>query len=308
MVSVRKTLQNSLSNPNPFVRKAAIASLQVPKWWCRICARADDYRTRPPILADSFPKSGTHLLFQVVDGLPNSSNYGAFLSSMTSSYQFRERSPKNASRFIRSIVPGEIVRGHLFHHPQVAEELAKRNVVHLFAYRDPRAIVVSEAHYLREMNRWHRLARHFRKLPSIADAISLSITGFDPPISGLEYPNIAARFARYRGWLDRDDCLAVRFEDLATGQRQETLGRIAAFYAARSSAEIDISACVARMNARIAPKKSHTFRQGTNSGWQNEFTPEHRMLFDAVAGELLIELGYESNHDWANVPLASAST
>ena len=43
-------------------------------------------------------------------------------------------------------------------------DLAKKNVVHYFVYRDPRDVVISEAHYLREMNRWHRLAPYFRKL------------------------------------------------------------------------------------------------------------------------------------------------
>jgi len=301
-----RLLHNGMSNRNPFVRKAAIAALQAPKWWRRFHSRPDDYRTAPPVLADSFPKSGTHLLFQIVDGLPNCLNYGAFLSSMTSSVQFRERSPESASQFIGGFVPGEIVRGHLFYHAQNAEDLARQNVVHLFVYRDPRAIVVSEAHYLREMNRWHRLAPYFRKLATMEDAISLSITGFSPAIDGIEYPNITARFARYRGWLDSDDCLAIRFEDLASNKRPEIIRRIAEFYARHSTTEIDIPACVANMTSSIAPEKSHTFRSGKKAGWQTEFTAGHRRLFDAVAGDLLIELGYEDNHDWANAPPAIA--
>jgi hypothetical protein len=155
------------------------------------------------------------------------------------------------------------------------------------------------------MNRWHRLAPYFRKLATMEDAITLSITGLTPPISGLEYPNIAARFARYQGWLHCDDCLAIRFEDLASEQRPEIIRQIAQFYARHSATQIDIQACVENMTARIAPEKSHTFRSGKKAGWQTEFTAEHRRLFDAVAGELLIELGYETNHDWASSPQAS---
>ncbi len=294
-----KLLQNGLSSHYGFVRKSAIAVLQVPKRWARFRARPHDFRAAPPVLANSFPKSGTHLLFQIVDGLPNSTNYGAFLASMTSSFQFRERSPASASRSIRGFVPGEIVRGHLFYDAQNAEDLAQKNVVHLFAYRDPRDVVVSEAHYLRDMNRWHRLAPHFRKLASLDGAIMLSITGFDPPIAGLEYPNIGARFARYQGWLRRDDCLSIRFEDLASESRLNVIRRIAEFYARHCAAGLDIDACVAAMTACIAPEKSHTFRSGKKAGWQMEFTAEHRRRFDELAGELLIELGYESNHDWA---------
>jgi hypothetical protein len=135
------------------------------------------------------------LLLQLIEGLPDRVNYGAFLASMTSSFQFRERSVESTRRYIRRFVPGEIVRGHLFFHELYSKELRSRNAVHFFIYRDPRSVVLSEAHYLREMNRWHRLHPYFRRL-SIDDAITLSITGFDPPIPGIEYPNIADRFCQ----------------------------------------------------------------------------------------------------------------
>jgi hypothetical protein len=291
-------LQKKLSSRNGFVRKGAAAALQLPKWRRGLHARSDDYLHAPPVLANSFPKSGTHLLFQIVDGLPQATNYGAFLASMTSSFQFRERSPDNATRFIRRFVPGEIVRGHLFFHPQNADDLAAKNVVHYFSYRDPRDVVVSEAHYLREMNRWHRLAPHFRKLPSLDEAIMLSITGFQPPLAGLEYPDIAARFARYRGWLEREDCMAIRFEELASEHRPAVIRRMAEFYAQRCRENIDLKECVSAMTARIAPHKSHTFRTGKRAGWQTEFTADHRRVFDELAGDLLIALGYESNRNW----------
>jgi hypothetical protein len=292
-------LQNALSHRNGLVRKSAAAALRLPKFWSARRVKPDDFFARPPVLANSFPKSGTHLVFQIVDALPQATNYGAFLASMTSSFRFRERSPDNATRFIEGIVPGEIVRGHLFFHPQNAANLAAKNVVHYFAYRDPRDVVISEAHYLREMNRWHRLAPYFRKLPSIDEAIMLSIKGFDPPIQGLEYPNIAARFERYAGWLQHDDCLAVRFEDLASENRPAVIRRMAEFYAQHCGSPVDIDACAAAMAAGIAPHKSHTFRSGQKAGWRNEFTAEHHQAFQELAGDLLIRLGYEPNRDRA---------
>jgi hypothetical protein len=300
-------LTSGLSSRNGFVRKGAAAALRLPRLWRRLNARTGDYQAAPPVLANSFPKSGTHLLFQIVDGLPNSTNYGVFLASMTSSFRFRERSPENASRFIRSLVPGEVVRGHLFFHPQNAADLREKNVVHYFVYRDPRDVVVSEAHYLREMNRWHRLALYFSKLPSIEDAIMLSIRGFDPPIAGIEYPNVAERFARYADWLQRDDCLTLRFEDMASDGRPAVIRRMAEFYAAHCSQRIDVEACIEKMTSSIAPQKSHTFRSGKKSGWNHEFTAEHCRAFDAVAGDLLIQLGYEQNHNWAAAPLEAQS-
>jgi len=301
-----KSLQDGLSSRNGLVRKASFAALRVPRWWNRFRARPDDYRTAPPVLANSFPKSGTHLMAQIVDGLPGCTNYGTFLASLTSSFRFRERSPDNVSRIIRSLAPGEIVRAHLFFHRQNAEDITAKNVVHFFLYRDLRDIAVSEAHYLRGMNRWHRLAPYFRRLGSLDEAIMQAITGCEPSVEGIDYPDIAARFARYQGWLRRDDCLAIRFEDLASTGRLAVIRRMAEFDAQHCASPLDIDACIAAMTARIAPEKSHTFRSGKKAGWQKEFTAEHRRRFDAVAGDLLIELGYETNHDWVHVSQTSS--
>jgi hypothetical protein len=61
------------------------------------------------------------------------------------------------------------------------------------------------------------------------------------------------------------------------------------------------------MAAHVDPHKSHTFRSGKKAGWQKEFTPEHRRRFAEVAGDLLVQLGYEPNHDWASAPLPSST-
>ncbi|MGE3243080.1 MAG: sulfotransferase domain-containing protein, partial [Pirellulales bacterium] len=188
-----------------------------------------------------------------------------------------------------------------------AEELNRRHTVNYFVYRDPRDVVVSEAHYLREMNRWHRLHPFFRDAASIEDAIMLSINGFDPPVAGIYYPNIAERFGRYQGWLERDDCLAIRFEDLVSERQSELVRAIAEFYAPRTTTPFDIDATVAKMSTLIAPKKSHTFRSGKKAGWQREFTSAHRARFAELAGDLLVRLGYEPNHDWATAAVAVSS-
>ena len=280
-----KLLQQGLSHSSGLVRKGSAALLEIPKWLRSRSRTGEQLAATPPVLVNSFPKSGTHLLVQLAEGLPDRVNYGAFLASMTSSFRFRERSAENTRRFIRGFVPGEIVRGHLFFDSRYVGELAQRNTVHYFIYRDLRAVVVSEAHYLREMNRWHRLAPYFRAR-SIEDAITLSITGFDPPISGIQYPNIAERFARYQGWLTCPDCLCIRFEDLQSEGRDAVVRKMAEFYLARCNSGMDVDECVRAMTAKVAPLKSHTFRSGKRSGWQTEFTSQHHRLFEQIAGDL----------------------
>jgi len=250
------------------------------------------------VLANSFPKSGTHLLVQLVSGLPGRANYGTFLSSMTSSFQLRHRTAESVHHVIRGFVPGEIVRGHLFFDSSYADQLRDHHAVHFMIYRDPRDVVVSEAHYLRDMNRWHRLHPYFRQTASIDEAITLSITGLVPPVPGIDYPNIVERFAAYEGWLGRNDCLAVRFEDLVSERQALVAEQIVRFYADRTDAPCDVAACVSRMLACVAPQKSHTFRSGKRAGWRSEFGVHHRRLFADLAGDLLIRLGYEQDDSW----------
>jgi hypothetical protein len=300
-----KFFRDRLSSRNGLVRKGAQALLTIPRWIESQRANGDDLAAPPPVLANSFPKSGTHLLVQIVEGLPDRVNFGAFLASTTSSFRFRERTAENTLRFIRSFVPGEVVRGHLYFDPHYATQLAQQRAVHYFIYRDPRDVVVSEAHYLRDMNRWHRLHPYFRGLDSMDDAIMLSITGLDPPVPGIIYPNIAERFARYAPWLECDHCLAIRFEDLTSERQPELIRQIAEFYAQRTKLPFDLEACVRTMSTQIAPQKSHTFRSGKKAGWQREFTPAHRRRFGELAGELLVGLGYEPNLDWASEPTMS---
>lgn len=44
--------------------------------------------------------------------------------------------------------------------------------------------------------------------------------------------------------------------------------------------------------------KSSFLRKGIAGDWRQQFTPEAAQVFDAYAGDLLIELGYESDHAW----------
>ena len=45
------------------------------------------------------------------------------------------------------------------------------------------------------------------------------------------------------------------------------------------------------------------FGRGAVGGWAESWTDTDRLLFDAVAGDLLIELGYEPDHTWAGSSL-----
>ncbi|MCA9257999.1 MAG: sulfotransferase domain-containing protein [Planctomycetales bacterium] len=291
-------LREGLHSRSGLVRKGSAFALQIPKLLLSRGANHAQYCQTPPVLANSFPKSGTHLLDQIAEGLPGRCNYGEFISSMTSSFQMRERTVPNTCRVVGRSLPGELVRAHIFYHPDVEAVLEKLNFLSLFIYRDPRDVAISAAHYLRSMNPWHRLHKYFKRCRDMEEAILLSIRGLRREDASIPLDDIAASWQRYAGWTKSGSTLAFRFEDLVGERRDEELRRIAQKYADLSTESIDVDAVSLALRNSIAPEKSHTFRQGSTGKWREQFTPACRDAFKEVGGDMLIELGYESDLNW----------
>jgi hypothetical protein len=291
-------LNRGLHSRRGLIRKGSALLLQASKQITRGRPTDAEYAANPPVLANSFPKSGTHLLDQIVAGLPERVNYGVFLSSMTSSFQYRLRSPESTGRIIAGALPGEIVRAHLYYEPEYDEALQSIHFVHYFIYRDLRDVVVSSSHYLRHMNPWHRLSRTVRALPSDEAGVLFFIEGLENGAADSPLPNITERFRCYEGWVSCPNVCAVRYEDLVGHDSDATLRRMVEFYAARARQPIDVDETVVRIRSLVAPEKSHTFRAGKRRGWQEVFTPDLKSAFKRVAGDLLVRLGYEKDHSW----------
>src|SRR5512147_524409 len=92
-----------------------------------------------------------------------------------------------------------------------------------FIFRDPRDVVVSHVFYVTDMEARHVHHDYYQSLPDFDARLMVSILG--RPDAGVEFPDIAARFAPYLGWLDHDEVLAIHFEDLIN-DRTSALSRI----------------------------------------------------------------------------------
>ena len=262
-----------------------------------------DYAERPPVIANSFPKSGTHLLRQLADALPATVDYGTFIASVPP-IRHRPRSAHDSLRKICAIAPGELVRAHLWYSPEAVACLRRVNAVHLFIYRDLRDVAVSETHYLTEMAPWHALHRHFARLPTMSERLMLAIRGLPPDHEGVYYPGIGRRFAAYAGWLADESVVGIRYEDLTSGDLDAELTRIAKAMNARVQVPMEPAEFARAARAAIDPKRSHTFRVGRVGGWRAAFGPEHCEAMLEEAGTLLVDLGYESGLDWSAQPFA----
>ena len=105
-----------------------------------------------PILANSFPKSGTHLLVQILEALPDVRDWANFIAS-TPSLTLKETKGSTSAKRLHNLGSGELVGSHLFYSEEIRAAIKERGILHYFIYRDPRDIVVSEVNYLTKMNR-----------------------------------------------------------------------------------------------------------------------------------------------------------
>jgi hypothetical protein len=249
-------------------------------------------------MANSVPKSGTHLLVQILEALPNVRNYDSFIATVPP-VRFRRRSDRTLLRRIRWVVRGELVSAHLHYQPNLAEALKEHGCIVFFIYRDPRDVAVSEAHYLTHMNRWHRAHGYFaRRLTSMDERIMASIHGIPSSEVPFDFPSIADRFAEYQGWLSRESVCAVRFEDVVGRGRERAVESIVSFFCQRAGYDGDRPRLLARLIESIRPERSRTFRLGMVGGWREVFSDAHCEAMKRVAGDLLIRLGYEADSGW----------
>lgn len=281
-------IDSRLALRSNLARKGAAFALQAPRALSRWMATDDDYARRPPIIIDSIPKSGTHLLMQVARSLPNTQYFGSFIA-WSSSLRLKKRSDQAMMRRLARIAPGEIVGAHLHYASATQETLQRLNAVHWLIIRDPVDILLSEAHYLRSMNRFHRMAREFRGLDR-EQSIERALRGSQvrPDL----YPHFEARISPYLNWLKDDTCLVVRYESLRKAATREIeIRRLILGWLNKSRDDhLDLDQLASNALAALDPAKSHTF-----SGRQKDLEEKQRQALAQDEGmrRLRRDMGYE---------------
>ena len=252
----------------------------------------------PILLGISFPKSGTHLLDQILLGFSKVAPYAKRLHSFYAEYEGesgRKRSTEQALRWLGSLRSGDVTSAHLFAREAVVERVCSPAFIPYFIFRDPRDVVVSHVFYVTDMEARHVHHEYYRSLSDFNARLKVSILG--RAHADIEFPNIADRFAPYLGWLDHDEVLSLHFEDLIHA-RLAALNWIIDHFLARVPLQVPRALALECLESSINPKRSPTFRSGKTGEWKKYFTEEHKRLFKDVAGDLLIRLGYEKEDAW----------
>ena len=252
----------------------------------------------PILLGISFPKSGTHLLYQILLGFANVAPYAKRLHSFYAEYEGesgRKRAPEQALRWLESLRPCDIASAHLFARPEALARVCTPVFVPYFIFRDPRDVAVSHVFYVTEMEPNHVHHAYYQSLPDFNARLKVSILG--RPDMDIEFPDIAGRFAPYLDWLDQPSVMKIHFEDLIH-DRAGTLNRVIDHFLARVPLQTPRGLLLESLENSINPGKSPTFRSGKTGEWKKYFTEEHKKIFKDAAGDLLIKLGYEKNNNW----------
>lgn len=252
----------------------------------------------PILLGISFPKSGTHLLDQILLGFASVAPYAKRLHSFYAEYEGesgKKREPQQALAWLNSLRPRDVASAHLFARPEAVARVCSSKFVPYFIFRDPRDVVVSHVFYVTEMEARHVHHDYYQSLPDFDARLTVSILG--RPDTDIEFPNIANRFEPYLGWLDHPEVLTIHFEDLIHA-RTATLTRIMDHLLTHASLPAPRQLILNSLEASINPTKSPTFRSGKTGEWKKHFTEEHKKIFKEVAGDLLVKLGYEKNNNW----------
>jgi hypothetical protein len=295
------TDENSLSNlKSNLILQARFARRAYRRIQTKMKYRRSSLDGIPVFFANSFPKSGTHLLTQILEGFPligPAVNSGMPAIVVYEGASGREFTEAEILQQLRMLQPGDTGFGHLHALPGVMALFDQPGYCPYLMLRDPRDVVVSHVHYVTEMEPNHvHHAYYTEQLHTFDERLRTSIFGrLDSPVKFLD---IARRFDPFLPWLDDPHVLCLKFEDFLTN-RDEMLGRVldhaaaAGFPMACSRDE-----AIIRLNGVINPSKSPTFRQGKAGGWRKSFSPENTALFKEVAGDMLIRLGYEKDKNW----------
>ncbi|HJS19730.1 MAG TPA: hypothetical protein VJ785_13365 [Anaerolineales bacterium] len=252
----------------------------------------------PPIFGNSKPKSGSHLLLQILNGFTQIMPYKYVAADpvRTIEKEGRRKTKEEILGELRSIPSGVVGWGYVEAAPENVAFLCQPGRVNYFIYRDPRDMLVSQVFFATDMHEEHGMHEYYNSLPDFGERLKVAITGIDR--DGLYMVSVRQRYEGVFQWLEQQNVMCIRFEDLINNRDAALNAMLAEAEKTGYQIPTPREKALSILTEAIQPRKSHTFRSGKTGGWREHFTEEHKKLFKDVAGDLLVRLGYEKSNDW----------
>jgi hypothetical protein len=271
-------------------------------------------RVAPPAcIANSLPKSGTHLLQKVIGLFPGmtflSFHLGpnpaapdldepATLDSMPVGVGRPRLMPRQQIRDLLSpLKRGTFITGHVPYSAEMASLLQELEIKMVSIIRDPRDVAVSRAKFVASTPRNPQYA-YYQSL-SEDERIMSAIVGFRQPQPGPLLRNLRDRIESVLQWKSQSLNLLTSFERLVGpqggGSRELQLQEIGAI-----ARHLGVH-CTPQEIGSVADRAfgdTTTFRKGIIGSWREHFTEEHKRACKELVGQILIDLGYEKDLDW----------
>lgn len=246
----------------------------------------------PTTLVHSVPKSGTHLLGNIISNLPCAPKIDEEHCWINID-NYRELDQRR----------NEILFTHLPRLSEIEKTINESGVKHIFISRDPRDLVVSLYYYILNVDHDNGLYPYLKALKNKSEQINAIITGVklsaedQKKYNSTESLNFSKEFSPIYSWRNAENLLIIQYEELMNEKtKDKILYQILEYYEPYLKHKKDEMILEKLRNS--VTEKLWIFRKGTTGQWKSEFNLENKTIFKSVAGELLIELGYEKDMDW----------
>lgn len=240
----------------------------------------------PAVVSNSLPKAGTHLLERALCLHPR-----IYRSLRRTVHDRRVRSMGDLGDLVPRMRPGELLVTHLSYNTGREMVLSQGTAAGLFLIRDPRDIVISQAHYVVKNDR-HPHHHTLSQVDEFQQRLRTVIVG--DPDRGM--PSLRSRLEAYAGWLSSSS-LVVRYEDLigasGGGTAKAQLASLERVFV-HIGLEMD-QAELESLAGEIFSDASPTFRRGRIYQWREQFDEETTATFNDTVGEFAEIYGYGSH-------------
>ena len=278
------------------------------------------YGRLPAAVVNGFPKGGTHLLVRCVAVLGGVQRQDFFLHYKTGEELNLPPVPaggegipqgigeprliprEGIERVLSSLWAGEFAVGHIPYSSGFEELLQGHRLRMLFILRDPRDAVISLLYFILShpdsARQWHLT----RTLHTPEEQVLAVISGFETTNERgrIRLRNIGDRLASVMPWLKVPLNYTTRFERLVGPQgggseeaQHEEIANIGRHAGLSLTPEQ-----IREVATKLFGQGSMTFRRGQIGSWREHFNNEHKAAFKKIAGQYLIELGYERDLNW----------
>jgi hypothetical protein len=156
--------------------RPAAKSLQSAVRWRRL-----SFEEAPPVFGNAKPKSGSHLLLQILSGFTRimPARYVASEPIRTITRDGERRPAHEILADLHHIPAGVIGWGYLEATPGNVEFLCQSGRVNYFIYRDPRDMLISHVYFATDMHEDHGMHGYYKSLPDFGSRLKVAITGIE---------------------------------------------------------------------------------------------------------------------------------